>query len=489
MLAGAVADSIGIVAFFHLGLAFAQSTGVMPVYYPGAVATGMFFNPGPFGIYTAVLVLFLYILLRINLRAKQFGYAVIQGTGVILGGWFVFSSVSRSAWLGLAVGIVLISLWFAIQDRSFFTIRKKHWFCWICVASLAIVAFAGWKTYTFKQESANGRLLIWNTSSLLIKEQWLIGVGLGNFAPQYIRYQAVYFEKQDTDTSYAQLAGDTRYAFNEVLQVAAESGIIGVLLFLGILFLLISRLFLPMASTSNASLLLAGGGLAVSVSIIVSGLSAYPMQMIPIAILFWSGAALVAGGCQFPPLTTLTGTGPRVILAVLVLAVSVFFVGYGYQRTMAYYQWKKIKDQPIVTKYEWLLPHYPYLQENGEYLREVGESLVERGDYQTALHYFQEAASRSPSPDIYYALAECHASLGNYDNAIHAVNTVKRAIPNLLRPRYLLAKFAYQRGDTTSFHNFAQQAIKFEPKISNSAVTQMKDELRRMLRDSLLTRF
>jgi tetratricopeptide (TPR) repeat protein len=481
VVATAAAESIGIITFFHIAIAFAQHAGVMPVYYSGAGATGMFFNPGPFGIYTSALVLFSYVLLRINLRTKRRGNAIGQGITIILGSWLVFSSLSRSAWLGLVIGVILLSLWIAVQDGSFVAIQKKRWFSLIGIGLLVIMVFAGWKAYTFKQKSADGRLLTWNSSTMLIQDHWLNGVGISNFAPNYIHYQAAYFKKHGNENQLAQLAGDSRYAFNDLLQAVAEYGMIGALLLLGVLTLVCSYLFVPMTDTTNASFLLVGGGLAFVISIIVAGLSAYPMQMVPLALLFWIGIAMAASSRRLRPIVVLTRRVPKIAVALLLVTASALFIGYGHQRAFAYYDWNKSEGLPTAERYEKLFQHYAVLRENGEYLGTLGGNLLEMEEYEQALRYLQEAVTRTPSPAVYYALAECHASLGDYAEAIRMVGTIKRGIPNLFRPRFLEATYTHKQGDTDGFRNLAKQALAFEPKVNNIEVVKMKNELRRIL--------
>src|SRR5690606_14301297 len=120
-----------------------------------------------------------------------------------------------------------------------------------------------------------------------------------------------------------------------------------------------------------------GGRLAIFVSIVIAGLSAYPMQMVPIAMLFWGSIALVASSYRFPLIAKVTHFAPRAILAVILLVAPILFIKYGYQRAVAYYHWKKNEGLPMQAKYESLLPHYANLRDNGEYLRILGESLME----------------------------------------------------------------------------------------------------------------
>jgi tetratricopeptide (TPR) repeat protein len=88
--------------------------------------------------------------------------------------------------------------------------------------------------YEDKFSSLNPRLLMWNTALKMIKDKPFLGIGIGLFKMDYLVYQAGFLEQNPKDLKYHSRAEE---AHNEYLQLAAELGIIGIGIFLYILFI------------------------------------------------------------------------------------------------------------------------------------------------------------------------------------------------------------------------------------------------------------
>ena len=336
VVANILAETITLVLFFHVLLAYAQVFGLFPVHYPGASATGMFFNPGPFAIYTTALLLFVLVLSLVNIKTKKYGMAAVQAVLSIAAIWLVFTSHSRSAWIGLFIGFALVTLWIVIQNGQFNKIIKFKWFYSTCFLLTLLIGIGIWKAYEMKKDSAEGRQLTWSAAILMAKEHPLLGVGTGNYAANNIQYQGEYFDKAGLDDPLAQLAGDSRYAFNDILQTAAEKGIIGLFLFLGILWMVARHFYVRMAAPSSAQLILLGGGLSLVIVIIFAGLTAYPMQMIPLALVFWMGIALLASQMKVSSFMLINLRTPKMIVGIILLLMAPVFFSYAYVRGNAY---------------------------------------------------------------------------------------------------------------------------------------------------------
>src|SRR5690606_22455530 len=197
---------------FQLLIAIAQHVNLMPSYYPMFGATGMFFNPGPFAIFTSALIAFVYVLWFNKLLQKQYGWLVFYTLILSLGVYFVALSLSRSAWIGLFVSTSLSSIVILfVHYEAFFRkykiqIRASALICILVLIPISLFL------YEMKEGSADGRRLVWKSTGLMISDSWDTGVGIGNFAPEYIHYQAAYLSKEsDNLERYGQLAGDSRY--------------------------------------------------------------------------------------------------------------------------------------------------------------------------------------------------------------------------------------------------------------------------------------
>ena len=83
---------------------------------------------------------------------------------------------------------------------------------------------------TFEKGSVKSRILIWKTTLNMIKKNPLMGVGPGNFKINYLKYC---IGKKDVLTPVKENVEDVH---NDFLEITAETGIIGLLLFLFLLF-------------------------------------------------------------------------------------------------------------------------------------------------------------------------------------------------------------------------------------------------------------
>lgn len=88
--------------------------------------------------------------------------------------------------------------------------------------------------FDMQGSSLRTRLLIWNSTIDMIKDRPLLGSGLGTFPLHYLDYQADFLQN---NPDYMQFLGKAAEAHNEYLQIWAEMGIIGLLLFLLIIII------------------------------------------------------------------------------------------------------------------------------------------------------------------------------------------------------------------------------------------------------------
>ena len=89
-------------------------------------------------------------------------------------------------------------------------------------------------TFDEQDSSINARLLMWRTNFEMIKEKPLFGTGIGTFKINYLDYQAKFIKN---NPYYRKYSGKAEEAHNEYLQMGAELGIVGVGVFLAILFI------------------------------------------------------------------------------------------------------------------------------------------------------------------------------------------------------------------------------------------------------------
>lgn len=200
---------------------------------------GSFGNPGPYaGFLATLLPLALHTAMsnsgNNNLSGKLL--AVLAWTDIFLTAVILPAAMSRAAWLAASVGTgIVLTTHYQMGSRLWQYIllhRKRSGLYAVTVCSLLILIGAG--IYLLKKDSADGRLLIWKVTARVISGHPLTGVGHGNFAGAYGQAQAVYFAQGTASPQEEYVAGCPEYAFNEFLQIAAEYGMGGLLLFAAI---------------------------------------------------------------------------------------------------------------------------------------------------------------------------------------------------------------------------------------------------------------
>ena len=153
----------------------------------------------------------------------------------ILGGLLVLVAVyftyTRAAWLGLILAGVPV-FWSASAKRGV-TVRRRALFLAFCLCFLAVtVLFPSDMTRGRMQDTGTivYRLHIWAAGGQMILEHPLVGVGFGQFLYHVGRYGQVAALPQIQDPE-----GLGDLAHNTALSVAAELGLVGLLLYLFIM--------------------------------------------------------------------------------------------------------------------------------------------------------------------------------------------------------------------------------------------------------------
>jgi O-antigen ligase len=214
------------------------------------------------------------------------------------------ASRSRAAWLAVCISTAWLLLfkypmpgWF----RKYLNTSLKRVGVILLIVILTGACLSG--LYFYKKGSADGRTLVWKVTLDMIRDHPITGVGFDQFKAHYMDYQAGYFEKAP-GLEEGMVAGDSNYAFNELLQQTAENGVVGLALILVVLIAIFTSSFHPSCNHKKSDQLpgihnkddelsvIAKAGI---VSIFVFSLFSYPAQILPIKTSLVFYLAVVAG--------------------------------------------------------------------------------------------------------------------------------------------------------------------------------------------------
>lgn len=239
--------------------------------------TAAFPNPNVFGIYMAALTPLIFGLTFFYFKGKSKLLMLIVSVLSLLG---VYLSLSRGAGLGVYLAILFLSI-----------ANKKKLLTSVLAGILIVFPFVMPKNIKQWAKEVNynpivfmcnqDRISIYNNAINMIKHHPFIGVGLNTFSKNYGKYKTAQAEK------YAHTA-DTIYAHNIYLQMAGETGLLGLAVFLLFLFQVFRQAFNTLRKLNDGYLKIIGLSLvACVIAFLVNGLTETSLYYPRVVMVFW----------------------------------------------------------------------------------------------------------------------------------------------------------------------------------------------------------
>lgn len=250
-----------------------------------AKITASFTAPNGFAAYLAAVLPLPLALIAFNVTTlrRRFGlFALSLVLAVCL-----LLTFTRGAWLGFFAGFLLLFL-FAGMRRFVTAIVIFALLVSLATAfaPAAVKSHLGSLAKIGTDLSSADRLIIWKTGWKMFMDMPLFGHGLGTFMSVFERYRPA---------GYNEIV----YAHNCFLQMAAETGIMGLLAFLWLCASVILRAFSRFLKSSDNLIRAAALGAAACVSaFLVNSAVDTILYSLPLAVLFWSLCGLAAARIQ-----------------------------------------------------------------------------------------------------------------------------------------------------------------------------------------------
>lgn len=433
--------------------------------------TGTFFNPGPYAGFLAVVA---PISLFFTLTAKKTEKlsSVKKSVGIITLFTVLLvlpAAMSRAAWMATITGCLIVTYKHYVEKWHILELyqnrRKTVLIVGLGLIIAVVVSLAG--IYLLKKDSADGRLLTWKICiKTAIKHP--MGVGLGNFSGIYGEEQAAYFASGRANETEEYVAGNPEYAFNEYLQIAVESGVVSLLLFLA--FICVAMLSLLKRHTGMA------GAMA---ALLVFSCFSYPLSLWEFGVII----SVLLAAAQPQNTQGFTKELKRIIcFGVFLICIGSLLLVRQYPVYKAYKKWNKSQFfyhaelyKEVVKTYK---PLYPYLKDRVEFLFEYGRSLGIEEYFEESNRVLQRATEISCDPMLYNLMGCNYQSLKNYEQAEAYMLKSTHIVPNRLYPWYLLMKLYDKTRQKDKAIEAANIVLIKEPKVQSKAIEEMREEAR-----------
>lgn len=441
--------------------------------------TGSFFNPGPYSGYLSLAFpVCLYEWLRLN---------TIKHPTIIEKVIFCFSfgillllisvlpaGMSRSAWIATAIsGIFVCEMhyhWVAWLKKTR-RIHRKKTISIMCLLAVLVLLF-GVGIYALKPDSAKGRLFMWKISCLAISEKPFVGHGIGTFVQAYGNAQEHYFSAGDYSEIEERIAGSPGYSFNEYFRIATECGIPVLLIILaGIGYCLYYGI-------RHQRIGICGG----IFSLLVFSFSSYPMKF-P-CFVFSLSFLLIA--C----LTERSRVLPIVFTFFIGMAGVRIVSTNQYEACRIWSQCRMLYNAKAYGKAnEEYRSLYPMLRDRPRFLFEYGRSLYNHKEYCASIPILKEASNMSCDPMIFNVIGRSYLALKEYKEAEKWLIRSTHCLPGRIYPYYLLAKLysepAFYHSERLKY--MAGIVMTKEPKVQSTAITEMREDIKKILNDAKTT--
>lgn len=421
--------------------------------------TGTFFNPGPYAIFVAVV-----LAVSVAWWYRHGEAFAGRGRWSRVGAWSVaavavfcfpvlVATWSRTAWVAVAVAAACL-LWKAHR-------RMVLW-------GMGVAVCAGVAAYFLKQGSADGRLLMTMVAGRAWVGEWLCGHGLGGYAQAYGAAQEAFFAARP-GSPLSVVAGSPEYAFNGVLGVGMEQGVLGAVpaLVLGLWSLAV------LCRRGEVS---AYGWLV----LLVSSLFSYPFSLWPflsLAVAWVALAVSLEAGTAEVRWWKRTAVWP-------VVAVGGWCVWNlsddTARRVEAYEEFRRVCGIQDVAFLEDYRKKYEDLKAYPDFLFTFGTALREAGRYNESNAMLRQGTRVSCDPVFYTLMGNNYRDLGAVAEAESAYRKAFGMLPGRMYPLYRLMKLYEAEGQMRKAEEMARQIIAFRPKVDSPAVREMKNEAKKL---------
>lgn len=399
--------------------------------------TGTFANPGPLGGFLAISFIMTLEASLYCLRKKNRWLRSYSILGIILIGYILILSNSRAAWVA-TIFVLLLS------------IRKYTWWQSLIKNKLHIIVggiifislIIGLLLY--KWDSVLGRMLVWRVSTDMIAEKPWIGHGTNSFRGQYMIYQAEYF-KEKPDSLFSKVADDVSYSYNELIKLLVEGGIIGLAIFIMILFIL-------WHSSCNIAI---RNGLT---TLVIFSLFSYPFEIYVFKVFF---VIMCASNCKVVNLSISQKESWRgIITCSILIGLNVCLIRT-YVKERACYE---------ILKYN---PAFMSFYAKQIYLAESSEK---------ALPVLKDMAKVFPCTDLYCDIGKVYENLQKDDKAEEYYEIASSMVPSKIRPRWYLFLLYLKKNSISEAENMAFNILSTPPKVENTISILIKAYLEDFLK-------
>ena len=459
-----------------------QARGTVSSYNSFFPLTGINENPNV----TAILLVMVVPLLWERVKGKKL--RILHGILLAVTLLFVVLLKCRTAYVGLAV-MVLVEVVSLEKVQGWWRQRTALQRTGMVSGLVLVLLLSGFGLYQMKQDSADGRRLVWKVSAEMVKAHpW--GIGTGMFEHDYNLQQGAYFASGEA-TDAERWVSDTVYmAYNDYLEQGVETGVPGTLLLITFYGAMLWRAY---RRRNRQALMLTAA------AVVMSGINFFYATIQPWIVLLSAGS--INEGLRTKTITKnennnqndnenhnedhnenenekeRTGIG-RWTGSVLFSLGLLLLLGW----------------QPKLLWSQYQLGQLTHLAEKGDSIdmqeaETLGKSIstseaywtfmyrqyASRKDYEKALQSIEQAKRYTSVPSVYFYAFDCQDRLGQTEKGITYLEEIRRMLPRNLTSRGLLLRY-YHSHNLQGATSMAREIIDIPVKVKSKQTMAIRQE-------------
>lgn len=455
-----IENGILLISGIHVVYLIVQFAGFMNSGNPYFSLTGADENPNVTAIYIVLSIPFM------TRCIKHDRLRVLSIILLLLSVVFVLALKCRTAYVGLVC--MAISLLFTSKSI-------RAWLKAKCMSSTGAIAISavtvlivviGYSAYTWKKDSADGRIFIWQrTSEMVIKNP--MGVGYGMFEPKHNQYQADYFASHSDEYASSHLATACGSAYNDVLELSAEGGLTG-----GLVYILLVAFTLHHAIRNRNRV-----EIGVLAAIVAMSLSHSICYSITPRLLFVALMASVSARSR-----AMDSKYMSFAFSTFVFAACAFALHKNVPLTISQRQLKEYRDNGIRDIHA-LRNLYPSIGTSEAYWRYCADINRQIDDFIAADSCYTEARKYTYAPLVIYQSATCKEAIGDNDGAIKLMRTAVNMLPGNFSQKYHFMMMYDRMGEHHSAKLMAMEIMGMPFRKETKTVSIVRDAAHHILEE------
>lgn len=350
---------------------------------------------------------------------------------------------------GISAGIFSLILFFSLGFYKEIIGNRKHLKHVYQILGIAIVTGLFFRRQILSFFALKDRVYIWQGALNLIKEKPFFGWGVGNFAIYFPKFSPPQLRLIYPDQF-------VNNAHNEFLNLTAEAGIIGLILFLwllGRIFILVKR---NLRNEDNYVKLITLGGVCSLSGVLLINLFDVSLRFLFTAIFFWLVIGILGSLEKINEENSLQNSSlvKRIIVFIFSIILSLvllkqafygFAMGREYNRQIRHLKVNLGELGRIKKEAEEMLAQG---KEDPQIYFRLGTIYAKMMDWQKAKEYLEKAISLDRKTIFAYTnLGNVYAEMNDLDKALNCYKEAISISPDYLNAHYNLGFIYFKKGE------------------------------------------